>query len=74
MAVLRIDYIKSEAYNSAQAKLQAAQNVQKALQADLDKIDAEIALIEADILAMSTGFKASIDAVTAAKLEAPKEV
>jgi hypothetical protein len=66
-----IDDIKVRTYTIANAELLSLQNRRVLIQADLDKCDAEIANKQAEITAMSTGFKAAIDAAAVILEETP---
>jgi hypothetical protein len=65
----RIDDIKVRAYEVANAELLTLLNRRIGIQADLTKNDADIAKVQADIIAMQTGFKASIEAAKAVAIE-----
>jgi hypothetical protein len=65
----RIDNLKVEMYGIKNAELESLQNRRNALIADLAKCEAEITEMQANIAAMSTGFKSSIEAAQAVKME-----
>lgn len=63
----KIDEIKVATYNQKKALLESAINQRASIQKDLDSCDADIAVLNEEILAMSTGFKSAIDAAVLAE-------
>lgn len=69
----KIDEIKVRAYEQTKALLESKQNQKALIQKDLDACDADIAILNEELSAISVSFKTSITAYESAKLEVKGE-